>query len=466
MNDTQGQPSTVAPTFSIDPSSAPLVAQDGSESLVPLQSDQPNQPTSLSPSISSRHRAASDASTLTTSSTNVKAVSPKRQADFEKIFGDKLLAENGLDSQEADFLEVTQTQSADLQSTILIHGRLYLTRYYLCFRANILGVITERIHPLKNVVAVEKGTTAKWIQNAVYVKVDVEGEVVHYGYGSMADRDTMYAQTVEWWSVQAPERYESWIISSTSEEERTTPTAGMDPIMENDTVKDASLTDAKHTYGTGERLKELAIEEKIPLDLEQAYQLLYHNAEFTNHLYVNVKKLTGKQDRKMTYVMHMSNPLGPSKSDCVGTEAVVAADPNNSYEVEFKVQTRTCLSHTELNGNPATRIHSTTQVNWSGSSFLKSTITPAVIKGQKEHYRQVVDTALQWINSHREDFGKSPEEKVETEGIKESQQSVSVEPIISAEKSLVDHAADIPSNPIMIAISALCALLLFLQLYR
>ncbi|WWD18868.1 hypothetical protein CI109_103323 [Kwoniella shandongensis] len=431
----------------------------------------------LSPDSITRHRASSDASTSTASSFNIKGVSTKRQEDFEKHFGERLQADRlNVDADDADFLTVTQTQSADLQSSILLHGRLYLTRYHLCFRSNILGAVTERIHPLRDVVDVEKGTTAKWIQNAVYVKALVNGERVHHGYGSMADRDAMFDQIVEWWRIQAPEKYDEFVKAHDipvveAKEGNSTVTLAAVPELSPDT--DAS--DVKHTEGTGDHLKEVAIDAKIPLPLEQAYNLIYHNNDFAQHFYVNVKKLTGDwqseaggQTRNMTYVMHMTNPLGPAKSDCIGTEVIVASDPEDSHEVESETQTLDVPSGKNIAGAPATRILSTTQVDWTGSSMLKSAITPAVIRGQKEHHEQLVSATLDWIDSHREDFGKSSEERLEPEIVPVGEGPVTSTVPLSAtsDKTLVDHASDIPGNPIMIAISLLCAILLYLQLNR
>ena len=57
-----------------------------------------------------------------------------------------------------------------------------------------------------------------------------------------------------------------------------------------------------------------------------------------------------------------------------------------------------------MDGAPATRMYCTTQCDWSASSMLKSTITPAVIKGQKEYHQSWLAAIKEWIEDHPDDF--------------------------------------------------------------
>ena len=216
-------------------------------------------------SITSTTSQASLASSASDSSLIVR---PQRQQDFERHFGTKI-KEMSPDSD----LQVIATQSCDWQSNILLHGRLYLTRQHLCFRSNILGYVTEQVHPLKDVVSLERGTTAKWIQNAVYVSVkDGEAEGTHYGYGSLKDRNAMHDAVLEAWRTEAPEAAAA---------------------MEKGPALDSPIESPKESEGTGEHYAELALDICFPILLKDLFDLLYHNDDFMMDFMKNDKKLTG-----------------------------------------------------------------------------------------------------------------------------------------------------------------------------
>ncbi|WVQ98399.1 hypothetical protein IAU59_005522 [Kwoniella sp. CBS 9459] len=461
--------------------------------------------TTTQPIAATRSRSSTVASSSATSI--LGEVSLKRQEEFERHFGERL---QSLAPEETppDYLTVLETQSADLQAKVLLHGRLYLTPYHLCFRSNILGYKTEYIHPLDKVISVEKGTTAKWIQNAIYVCVDDDTlEDKQLGYGSMKDRDSMYASVVECWKVVAPEKYRAYA-------ER--PEVTLDPSEVDETGSDTSqegASDVTSTTGGAEvkqtkctedgHLKELAIDVTFPVSLDQVYNLIYHNREFITEFYEVDQELTdvsisdwqdyaGKQQRTMSSVMHMNNPIGPSKSDSNGTETIVVSDPDNCYEIDsqtqtpdvpsgksFSVHTRTCLTHAERNGRPATRMYCTTQCDWSASSWLKSTITPAVIKGQKGYHQKLAKKIREWVKDHPDEFGTKPEHlpsegELENATVSdgESNDITTTEfqkgngiAVVTKQTAWIDHAMEIPGNPVMLIITGICATLLFINLY-
>ncbi|WVW82656.1 hypothetical protein I302_104667 [Kwoniella bestiolae CBS 10118] len=449
-------------------------------------------------------RSAISSSSISTISTVSKKASDsnlaQRQTEFEKKFTKRMDLEPLLSFQDPsspsdpltlpdDYMTILATQAADLQSSILIHGRLCLTRYHLCFRSNIIGIITMKVHALSDVVSIRKGTTAKWIQNAVYVRVmevDDEGNQVeqHYGYGSLWNRDSLYDALMDCWKERAPERYEEFKKTEATENGEEVEEEEEEVIENQENTADQ----LKRTTGSGEQYKELALNVKIPLQLEQAYNLLYHNESFTTNFYTNEKKLTdlkiseweedaetGERSRTLNYVMHMNNTLGPKSSNCNGSETIVIADPETSYEIVsetqtpdipsgkcFIIRTRTCLTHDILHHKQATRIHCTTQVDWSSSSLLKGTITPAVIKGQKEHHQQLVQAITEWVKGHPDDFGVSREHveiKHETE-IEHTTEEVKEK----IGKTIIEHAGEIPDNPVMLVITVLFVVLLLLYI--
>ncbi|WWC89636.1 uncharacterized protein L201_004561 [Kwoniella dendrophila CBS 6074] len=461
---------------------------------------------SLSPSSTNQSSSSSFVSTVSTKASDSNL--NQRQNEFEKNFTKKIEEEPitafGADSVEYenfvlpdDHMTILATQAADLQAAILVHGRICLTRYHVCFRSNIIGIITMKVHALSNITSVKKGTTAKWIQNAIYLKVlevDEDGQEVErdYNYGSLRFRDMLYDSVMECWKIRAPQRYEEFMKKEAIEN-------GEELDDGDDEEDDVGVTSAdgttapaiKKTSGSGEHYQELALNVKVPLELDQVYNLLYHNRDFTTDFYTNEKKLTelkisqwedepgtGNKRRTLNYVMHMNNTIGPKSSNCNGIENIVIADPEKAYEIvsetqtpdipsgkSFKIRTRTCLTHDSLHHKQATKIHCTTQVDWSASSMLKSTITPAVIKGQKEHHRQLLEFMTNWVKQHPDDFKGVDSSQVEVKHETEVEHRPEMDTVNEkVGKTIMGHAREIPENPVMLVITVMFAVLLFLYI--
>jgi hypothetical protein len=177
-------------------------------------------------------------------------------------------------------------------------------------------------------------------------------------------------------------------------------------------------------------------------------------------------------------------------------------------------------------------MYCTSQCDWSSFSMLKSTITPAVIKGQKTYHEKLAKGIRHWIHTHPEDYevveddddlsGGEDEENAtsgqaqgqgqgqgEGEGNGQggkglpsynedgtvdsavekggSKSSIGKPPTTrtrtkfetmqdlnhtsagskdASPKSYLDYALEIPLNPVMSAITLLCALLLYLEISR
>ncbi|WVR08380.1 hypothetical protein IAU60_005435 [Kwoniella sp. DSM 27419] len=372
-----------------------------------------------SPAPLTRHRGESNVSFASVASTlDTSSVSPKRQDELERYFGKELKGLRDGPLPE-DYLTVVMTQSADLQAKVLLHGRLYLTPYHLCFRSNILGYKTETIHPLTRLTSVRKGTTAKWIQNAVYIIEEDHQEGDYIGYGSMADRDAMFQSIVECWKVVAPERHQAW-LSNGSQDTLVMEDRDVGGEVKGEAVDHPASSESKiqSTKCSGEgHLDELAIDTVIPIPLDQLFNLVYHNRAFIEEFYKVDKGLTAS-----------------------------------------------------LKDKPATRMYCTTQCDWSSGSWLKSTITPAVIKGQKEHHQQLTKKIREWIKARPDEFSvdegevDSAEESTHQDEVDAGEKSAGDTP--TPPKSLVDHALEIPSNPVSLGMAGLCLLLLLTLVYQ
>ena len=208
-----------------------------------------------------------------------------------------------------------------------------------------MGYVTERVHDLRDIVWVERSTTAKWIQNAVSIGVDTELDDKVIGYGSMADREAMYVGLMEVWKERAPDRYDQFlerretkstlgaetdpaVFSASRHRSATTATkSGVPHDIENTTRHRSATATAKlgedksaksaqagiaeedehenaHTDGgdnvaketecSGEHFDELALDTTLPVQIDQLFGLMYHNEEFGKDFFENKQKLTGE----------------------------------------------------------------------------------------------------------------------------------------------------------------------------
>jgi hypothetical protein len=154
----------------------------------------------------------------------------------------------------------------------------------------------------------------------------------------------------------------------------------------------------------------------------------------------------------------------------------------------FKIHTRTCLTRAVVDGAPATRMYCTTQCDWSASSMLKSTITPAVIKGQKEYHQKWLSTLKEWIDAHPTDFESESDDSNTTKtdtarpvavaavpvkkevdapvskGLSEKPRS-SVETKVVEESTVADQIVTMVDSQIMLTIMIVCAMSLALNVY-
>lgn len=59
--------------------------------------------------------------------------------------------------------------SCALSKDILVQGKIYISKNFLCFNSNILGWVTNLIIPLQEVIQIEKKTTVLWLPNGIAI---------------------------------------------------------------------------------------------------------------------------------------------------------------------------------------------------------------------------------------------------------------------------------------------------------
>ena len=115
-------------------------------------------------------------------------------------------------------------------------------------------------------------------------------------------------------------------------------------------------------------------------------------------------------------------------------------------------------------------MYCTTQTDWSSSSFLKSTITPAVIKGQKSYHQRLTAKIREWVKVHPSEFGVDPDtvndqvDVVQQENL--SVEKKSVEDNADSPKSLLDRVEHLSKHPVMLGGVVLLGILVTFNVYQ
>ena len=118
--------------------------------------------------------------------------------------------------------------------------------------------------------------------------------------------------------------------------------------------------------------------------------------------------------RSMSYIKPLYALRGPKQTKCEIRDEMVFCDfedhvvmittmrtPDVPSGGVFSVKTRTCFTWASA---ASTRIVVTTQVEWTGRSFIKSMIESREIAGQKAYYADL-DTAMRaHIQAHQAEF--------------------------------------------------------------
>ena len=120
-----------------------------------------------------------------------------------------------------------------------------------------------------------------------------------------------------------------------------------------------------------------------------------------------------------------------------------------------------------MDGKPAARMHCTTECDWESSSWLKGTITPAVIKGQREHHKQLARKVSEWIQAHggQGTVGVEATPVGSDKQVEQRQVGDNLEdsPALAQLSDLWSHASQITRNPVMIGIIAVLLAIVLLK---
>ncbi|KAG6911287.1 hypothetical protein DXG01_002126 [Tephrocybe rancida] len=343
--------------------------------------------------------------------TGFAVASNKRNADFHELFSD---------IPEGDYL--IDDYGCALQREILIQGRLYISENHICFHANIFGWITDLSIPINDVTHLEKKMTAFVIPNGIQVTTRQN----KYNFASFLSRDTTYDVIHNIWKLERPDDAVS--ISSTGRASSDAP--GMTATLVGPDGNPAA-TARKATMCScgreGKHFSETALEAVVPGTPEKIYGLIFASGFMKDFMTVNQKLMDIQISdwtptapgskllaRNMSYIKPLNGSLGPKQTKCEIRDEMVACDfddfvvtltTTRTPEVPsggvFAVKTRTCIMWA---GPVSTRIVVTTEVEWTGRSFIKGIIERSAIDGQKVYHGELEKAMRAYIKEHQTEF--------------------------------------------------------------
>ncbi|KAF8971849.1 GRAM domain-containing protein [Flammula alnicola] len=355
--------------------------------------------------------------------TGFAVASNKRNADFHELFpavpeGDYLIEDYG----------------CALQREILIQGRIYISENHICFHANIFGWITDLSIPIYEITSLEKKMTAFVIPNAIQLTTRQS----KYTFASFLSRDTTFDVIYNIWRLARPEDGVSFVSSGRGSVDGPIGLAGSGgavgvpgnlPLGPVAAVPAAPLRKATLCAcgRDNKHYSETAMDVIIPGTPEKINNLMFASG-FLKDFMVGNQKLIDVQmsdwapvnpgskllTRNMSYIKPLNGSLGPKQTKCEIKDEVVHCDfdqfistvtTTRTPEVPsggvFAVKTRTCIMWA---GPISSRVMVTTQLEWSGRSFIKSIIERSAIDGQKVYHSELEKAMRAYIQEHNSEF--------------------------------------------------------------
>ncbi|KAI7887724.1 GRAM domain-containing protein [Mucor mucedo] len=343
-----------------------------------------------------------------------------------------------------------------LQKEILLQGRIYVSENYLCFNANIFGWVTNLVIAFADIIDIEKKSTAYFIPNAIQVSTD---NAKHF-FASFLSRDQAHDLMVDLWRTARPDLIPCKDAESIECTDEVSPSSEEDSDSYYDSDTEDSFSAVDKTSGdvsdkpvekpqlhdttdcdcTPDHFQTTVMDQVYSGSLESLYNLLYHSGFMKKFLVENQKstELTigdwkngeGNVElvRESSYIKQLNGSIGPKSTKCIITEEVLYKDFDKYITVmtttatpdvpsggSFTCKTRTCLT---WSGKGKVRILVTVLVDFTKSSWLKSTIEKASIDGQQTYYKDL-DVALRaYLKENEENQGNRHDGKRKKKGRK------------------------------------------------
>ncbi|KAL0140368.1 hypothetical protein V8B55DRAFT_1506626 [Mucor lusitanicus] len=211
--------------------------------------------------------------------------------------------------------------------------------------------------------------------------------------------------------------------NSTTVTDASTIAASTENASENKNVQIKEQTECECSK-TDQHFPTVVMDKQYDTTIETMYNLLF-NSTFMNKFLCEVEKSTevcigewSKNEgcvhsRESSYIKYLGGSIGPKSTKCYLKEEVLHLDttdyvsqltvtqtPDVPSGGSFSVKTRTCISWC---GQGQVRVLVTVLVDFTKSSWLKSTIEKASIDGQQNFYKSLDAAVRKYLDSHAGD---------------------------------------------------------------
>ncbi|KAF8267386.1 hypothetical protein EI94DRAFT_1730652 [Lactarius quietus] len=272
--------------------------------------------------------------------------------------------------------------------------------------------------------------TAFVIPNAIQITT----RTTKYTFASFLARDTAYDVIYNIWRLARPEdglsEAESMgrsALDATHTLGAVVPPNGLAAIANGATVVVPVHKVTQCACGrAGEHYKELAMDAVLPGTPERIYNLMFASGFLKDFMRVNQKlediqmsdwaPTPGDQNRlarNMSYIKPLTEALAPDRLNARSTTRRCTATLMTTSRWSrrrarqtcqgsvFSVKTRTCITWAS---SASSRVVVTSQVEWTGRSFIKGIIEKSAIEGQRTYQRELVHEMRSYIHEHQTEF--------------------------------------------------------------
>ncbi|CCF58125.1 hypothetical protein KAFR_0D04780 [Kazachstania africana CBS 2517] len=351
-----------------------------------------------------------------------------------------------------------------LSKDILLHGKLYIAEFSIYFYSNILGFITTVVIPFKEIVQMEKRTTAAIFPNAI----SIDTLQTKYLFASFLSRDLVFDTITEIWNQSVLERRMNTVDNDKNE---TNSTASEDLYSNNDDMTDVTSTEDiqngkqhrrhrskstgtisdsipclgpkthpptsfDHTPNDNERL---TLETVIHAPLGQIVNILFGNDTSPlidilkaqkNYDISSIPKIIDTKSRSYNYVKPINGSIGPNKTKCVISEKL------DNYDLEDYVQMTQITKNPDVpsgnafqvkmvyllcwDSNNGTKLAIYTSVEWSGKSWIRGAIEKGTFDGVSDTTKTMVSEINRMLKDKK--WKKPTAEVVAFEGEQEEEE--------------------------------------------
>ncbi|KAI0297581.1 hypothetical protein B0F90DRAFT_1819176 [Multifurca ochricompacta] len=392
--------------------------------------------------------------------TGFAVASNKRNADFHELFrtipeGDYLIEGASIGDililTLHDFLIALMLYRLWLRSAARdprSRPHLHLGESYM-LSCKYLGWVTDLIIPIYEIVSLEKKTTAFVIPNAIQITT----RTTKYTFASFLARDTAYDVIYNIWRLARPEDGLSDDENmGRSALEATHTLGGPSPNGATEIPAGSAVVPAhKVTHCACGREGKHYSELPMDTDFMRVNQKLEGESKFISFDYRILQSLTVSADiqisdwaptpgdqkclaRNMSYIKPLNGSIGPRSTKCEIRDETVHSDfddyvatvtttrtPDVPSGGVFSVKTRTCITWAS---SVSSRVVVTSQVEWTGRSFIKGARDPSLpryatrlsrggpigiieksaIEGQKTYTGELERAMRIYIQEHQTEF--------------------------------------------------------------